>query len=141
MADKIIDMFTPHEYQSIDNVEVIFDGNDNALSKEDIALTPIQVIKKMAKTLGQEINDPDPKCKKCYGLGYIGRDSKSKAPIPCLCMYSKDALSTNDHIHQRMRHKSRAERREIQRLMKKEIKKQSKIFKNINVSEDEIDNV
>lgn len=26
---------------------------------------------------------PNPKCKKCYGRGYIGYDSKTHLPLPC----------------------------------------------------------
>ena len=140
MSENFMDMFGPQQYKNVENVEVVFDGNDNPIAKEDLTLTPMQVIKGMAKTLGQTINDPDPSCKKCYGLGYVGRDSESKAPIPCMCLYPKESLSSsNQYIQNRMRHRSRAERREIQRMMKKQIKKQNKTLQQID--EAEIDNV
>lgn len=29
---------------------------------------------------------PDPKCKKCYGRGHIGKDVKSGNFVPCKCV-------------------------------------------------------
>jgi hypothetical protein len=39
-----------------------------------------------------EIHDLHAKtsCKKCYGRGYIGRDSKTKQKIQCKCLSYKD---------------------------------------------------
>lgn len=132
-------IFTTPQYNTIESVEAIFDGNDTYVEKEDLKLTPLQVIKGMAKTLGQEIGDPKSNCKHCYGLGYVGRDSESKAPIPCMCLYSKDAVVANNHVKSRMHHKSRSERREYQRLMKKQISKQNKILKQMGGVE--VDNI
>ena len=29
---------------------------------------------------------PDPKCKKCYGRGHVGKDLKTGLMIPCKCV-------------------------------------------------------
>jgi hypothetical protein len=140
MSDNtFMDMFGPQQYETIQPVEVVFDGNDKPLDKEDLKLTPLQVIKGMARTLGQEINDPKPNCKLCYGRGYTGRDSESKAPIPCLCMYPKDAIVANNHVQSRMHHKNRSERRQYEKYMAKQMKLNSK--RPPYVEEVDIDNI
>ena len=63
-------------------------------------LTPLDVIKAVAKETGIELRDPNEGCKKCYGRGYIGRDSMTKQPIPCTCIYP--AKSEDDEIQDRI---------------------------------------
>jgi len=116
------DLLIPQNYDVVRDIEVIFDGNDNPVSKEDLKITPLQVIKTMAQTMGQDISDPKPNCKMCYGRGYIGRDSASQAPIPCTCMYSKGSIALNSHVQSRMHHKNRSERRQFQKYMAKQMK-------------------
>lgn len=140
MKDNLMDMFSPQQYDKVENVEVVFDGNDNPIDKKDLQLTPLQVIKGMARTLGQDINDPKPNCKRCYGRGYTGRDSESKAPIPCLCMYSKDVIASNNHVQSRMHHKNRAERRKAQKHMSYQLHAQSR-NPQVEVIEADIDNI
>ena len=50
-------------------------------------LSDFDVIKAVAKQKGVAIRNPRSGCKKCYGRGYIGWDNKTKAPIPCNCIY------------------------------------------------------
>ena len=115
----------PQSYNKIDTVEVVFDGNNNPIEKENLVISPLHVIKRMAQTLGQTINDPNPNCKKCYGRGYIGRDNESKAPIPCLCLYEKSQVVSNKFIFDKTKHKSRAERRKFERYVSKRMKQPS----------------
>lgn len=50
-------------------------------------LTDWDVIKALAKQLGTQIREPRKGCKKCYGRGWTARDSATKSPIPCNCIY------------------------------------------------------
>jgi len=122
------DLLSPQNYDMVQNVEVVFDGNDNPVAQEDLKLTPLQVIKTMAQVMGQDLSDPKPNCKMCYGRGYTGRDSKSQAPIPCTCMYSKEAIVSNNLVQSRMHHKNRSERRQYEKYMAKQMKITSTII-------------
>ncbi len=123
-TDNLLD-FAEHSYNRVDNVEVVFDKDNNAVDKQNVALTPFQVIKGLARTLGQTINDPLPSCKLCYGRGYTGRDATTKAPIPCQCIFPKENKESNDYMQNRTKRMSRAERRNWERNLKKRIKNQS----------------
>jgi hypothetical protein len=35
---------------------------------------------------------PDPKCKKCYGKGWTGRDKDTGDVVPCRCVLSETEL-------------------------------------------------
>jgi hypothetical protein len=50
-------------------------------------ITPFQSMQAIAKQNGYDINEPKNSCKKCYGRGYIGKDSVTKMPLPCSCIY------------------------------------------------------
>jgi hypothetical protein len=126
MSENLLD-FTEHSYNRVDGVEVVFDKDNKAVDKQNIALTPFQVIKGLANTLGQTINDPIPSCKQCYGRGYTGRDATTKAPIPCQCIFPKENKATNDYIQNRTQRMSRAERRNWERTLKKNMKYAPKI--------------
>lgn len=73
--------------------------------------TAFLAIKKQAEKLGQTINNPNPKCKSCYGRGYIGRLANSKAPIPCKCIHTKEDLKRGEYYDTKLRKLSRSERR------------------------------
>ena len=122
-SENLFDFSQPLQYGGVTETEVIFDKNNQPLSKEDVAITPMQVIKGMARNLGQTINDPKPSCKHCHGRGYIGRDSESKAPIPCSCFYPSENKGYYSYMLQRAKHMNRAERRNWERNLKKQIKK------------------
>jgi len=90
------------------------------------AIDPMTVIRKIAEKIGTKIKDPNPKCKSCYGRGYIGRDSQSKAPVPCQCIYPK--LSNDESIEQQvaqdgMLRMSRKQRRQMTAYAKRQVKK------------------
>jgi hypothetical protein len=67
-------------------------------------LTDWDVIKAVAKQTNTEIRNPRSGCKHCYGRGYIGWDSVTKAPVPCRCIYppkTEDQLMQEAHIDQK----------------------------------------
>ena len=121
MSENLLD-FAEHSYNRVDGVEVVFDKDNNAVDKQNVALTPFQVIKGLARTLGQTINDPLPNCKQCYGRGYTGRDATTKAPIPCHCIFPKGNDVVNEYVKNKTHHMSRAERRNWERSLKKRTK-------------------
>jgi hypothetical protein len=110
-------------YGALDTEEVYVDGNQSVITKEDLQITPLDVIKEHAKQLGQELVDPNKNCKQCYGRGYIGRDSESKAPLPCSCIQPNFNDPKNIQMYNRTRKVSRKERRQMARENKKRAKR------------------
>jgi hypothetical protein len=55
------------------------------VDKKDVPY--LEIIRAMAKKVGVEIAEPRKGCHHCYGRGYVGIDSKTKAPIPCSCLF------------------------------------------------------
>lgn len=113
MTDKL-QFDTNYDDISIDNVYV-GDNIDGVLDQKDLNITPFDVIKKLAEKIGQDVKDPEPSCKRCYGRGYVGRDSETKAPIPCKCVFPNFHDTENDRIFNRTRKLSRKERRRQQK--------------------------
>lgn len=108
----------------------IDDGSGEVVEKKD--LKPIDVIKAVAKQMGQDINDPDPSCNHCYGRGYTARDSATKAPIPCKCIHANLTeldQQKNDSIASRMSRMPRKQRRKLERQFKKKMLKDRKRIK------------
>ena len=56
---------------------------------ERVELTPFEKIKFAANKFGMELNDPNSSCKKCFGRGYTGVDSKTGIPVACQCIIPK----------------------------------------------------
>lgn len=108
-------------YDNLDVEEVIINGESEVIKADEV--TPFDVIRKMAEGLGQTINEPKANCKECYGRGYIGRDSESKAPIPCRCIYNDFDSAQNTAMYNKTRPVSRAQRRQMERNFKKQMKK------------------
>ena len=110
-------------YEGVGNNEAYVEGDGTVVEAEPQApVTPFDVIKKHAEMLGQDINDPKPNCKDCYGRGYIGRDSVTKAPIPCRCIHADFSNAQNQNMANRMIGMSRKERRKLQRQYMKQMK-------------------
>ena len=125
-TENLLDFSEEYTYNNVVGVDAVFDKDNNIVEPKKVTLEPFQVIKGLAKTLGQNINDPKPSCKLCYGRGYIGRDSGTQAPIPCNCIFPKENKMTNDYIQNRTQRMSRADRREWERSLKKRIKNESR---------------
>lgn len=68
----------------------------NPTTGETIELSALDKIKFAAEKFGMPLNNVDPFCKKCYGRGYIGVETKSKIPIPCQCIIPKKLRESID---------------------------------------------
>ena len=100
---------------NINTENIYIDNDNNIITNEDLNITPMDVIRKLADKIGHEIKEPKSDCKKCYGRGYIGRDSKTKAPIPCSCIFVDYNNSNNIRMFEKTRKLSRKERRSKKR--------------------------
>jgi len=100
-------------------------------------LTPLDVIRAVAKETGTILRDPNQSCKHCYGRGYTGRDAETKQPIPCTCIYpaktEEDEISDSIASQSQMRNlqpkMNREQRRRMEKHQKKMIKKIMKMQK------------
>jgi len=111
------------DYDDIEVQEVFTsDTQDSVVSEDDLLITPFDVIKKLATQMGQEIVDPKSNCKYCHGRGYTGRDSKSKAPIPCKCIQPNFNDEKNVRLFNQTRKLSRKERRQRDRQIRRGIR-------------------
>lgn len=72
---------------------------------------PVKLIRKLAEQQGITLREPKSSCKKCHGLGYIGRRVEDGFPIPCSCIIVKEKLSERDIGNVERKPKNRAERR------------------------------
>lgn len=92
-------------------------------------LTIAQKLKYIATSMGQKVNDPDPKCKKCYGRGYTGINPDGNIPHVCDCMY-KEFYKENPHWkNQTMPSWNRKDKRRHDKMMKKYINSQMDVYK------------
>lgn len=55
------------------------------IERKDIP--PMEAIKALAERYKIPISTPRSGCHFCYGRGYIGRELKTNAPIPCQCLF------------------------------------------------------
>ena len=111
------------EYNPIKKQEVFVDETNAIVTEEELGITPLDVIRKVAESIGQELCDPNPGCKKCAGRGYIGRNAETKAPIPCSCIQPNFDSAENVAMYNRTRKYSRKERRQLDRDNRKKSKK------------------
>jgi len=126
-----MDMFENIGGYNSPSAEPVIVTTDGSVITENDIVTPFQVMKSLSEKIGSVINDPNPSCKSCYGRGYIGRDSSSKAPIPCRCILPKNDISDGERELLNMKTMSRAQKREYDRMMKKYMSKQSKAIKGL----------
>ena len=111
------------QYKPIEKQEVLVDDTNTVITDEDLDISPLDVIRKVADNIGQELCDPNPSCKKCNGRGYTGRDAETKAPIPCLCIQPNRDSAESVMAFNRTRKYSRKERRKLERDLRKKAKK------------------
>ena len=72
-------------YSGIAESSIVLDPETGAVIDES-KLTPFEKIKLTTRKLGKELNDPDKKCKHCYGRGYTNVDIDG-TPTPCKCLF------------------------------------------------------
>lgn len=70
----------------------------NTKTGERIELNPLEKIRFAAERFGIALNDPNSSCKKCYGRGYLGVDSKTGIPIACSCITPKALKSASNNF-------------------------------------------
>ena len=87
----------------------------NAKTGERVELNPLEKIRFAAERFGIPLNDPNPSCKKCYGRGYLGVDSKTGIPIACYCITPKALKAASNNFIPTNRHA----RRVMERMQKK----------------------
>lgn len=63
------------------------------------------------KAQGVKFNEPNPKCKKCYGRGWVGKDSKTDTPLICNCIIPKSGISVPKQGDFHFRPRNRKEKR------------------------------
>jgi hypothetical protein len=56
---------------------------------DESSMSILDKMKISAKSIGQELQDPDKSCKHCYGRGYVGINLDGNIPMPCKCLYKK----------------------------------------------------
>lgn len=92
-------------------------------------LTVAQKLKFIATSMGQTVNDPDPKCKKCWGRGYTGINPDGNIPHVCDCMY-KEFYAQNPHWkNQQMPAWNRRAKRAHQKRMGSYVNAQMDIYR------------
>lgn len=104
------------------------------MTNQSAIMTPeLKALYEAGKQLGVKFNTPIYNCKKCYGRGWIGKDSKTQEPIPCPCILPKETRDRDiGAFHYKAR--NRAERRQ---QMKEDLKYWSKVYKNVKTNDDD----
>jgi hypothetical protein len=115
-------LLTGQKYETPKDVDKFIDTAKGELIDKS-KLSDWDVIKAVAKQTGTEIRNPRGGCKKCYGRGYIGWDSVTKAPIPCHCIYPP---KTPDR---KMQEQNQDKKNQPVSLNRKTIKKLRKLIK------------
>lgn len=85
-----MDIFKSDDYQKIESPQEPTEVLGN-VSEEN----PFEVIRAISKVANIPISDPNKNCKKCYGRGYLGVDTKNKMPVPCKCIFPKEKRNLN----------------------------------------------
>ena len=89
---------------------LLHNHTEEALHQDIRTADPWLVIVEAAQAMGIKIQKPKPNCKKCHGLGYVGRRAESGEPVACNCIFPKEEYDRDigDVPHKPM---NRAERR------------------------------
>ena len=128
-------LLTGAKYDVPDIADKFVDTKDGSVvDKKD--LTPFQMIKAIAKQNNHIIKDPKIGCKKCYGRGYEGFDSKTKMPIPCRCLFrGKSAKEKEADLMYDSKNNpgkiSRTQKRRMQQILLKQFRLQKKLIRKI----------
>lgn len=75
-------------------------------------------IQNVAKEIGLVLKEPNQSCKKCFGRGWIGKDSNTGNPIPCKCIF-KEAIGEREIGEFHYKARNRQERREQHKNIKR----------------------
>lgn len=69
------------------------------------------LIRNSAKAQGVRLRNPNPKCKKCNGRGWIALNAATGDPIVCRCIVNPDDLPIDEIPEAERKPRNRAERR------------------------------
>jgi hypothetical protein len=121
-SDDIIDgkILTDQNYETPKDVDKFIDTSKGELV-DKANLTDFDMIKAIAKQNNLEIRNPRKGCKHCYGRGFVGRDSKTKQPIPCSCIYLPK--TPNQLAEEKMKDEKNGTTPEKKRHMYKQLRK------------------
>lgn len=119
-----LDFAQDYSSVKVERGDTFLDEQGNVVDPKNV--TMFQRLKLAAKNIGQEINDPDPKCKKCYGRGYTGINTDGNIPQPCTCIYKKFYAENPDWKRHSMPSWNRKAKRNYNKQMGKYISLQSK---------------
>lgn len=125
--DSIVKINTDYNRTKVSKEDVYLSDSGEILDRE--SLTPFDKLKIASKQIGQTINDPDPKCKKCYGRGYTGINLDGNIPQPCTCIYKEFYANNPDWRQHQMPSWNRKTRRTYEKNMNKYISLQSALGK------------
>lgn len=128
--------FVPESYDAvkIDRSDAFLDEHGNTIDPS--TLTIFDRLKLSAKQIGQEVNDPDPKCKKCYGRGYVGININGNIPLPCNCIYKKFFKNNPNWRNQQMPSWNRKAKRTYEKRMSKFINLQAAAIRQKHANEE-----
>lgn len=120
------------DYDLPDNRDQFVDVTKGEVVDRD-SIPVIEVIKAVAKKIGCEVCDPLPGHRACQGgRGYVGLDSKTKAPIPCKCIFRKNKNPEQAYHNMMAESAYGGWNREKRRKIFKEMKRRKKLEKRKN---------
>jgi len=139
-------LLTGSQYDLPKDADAFVDAKDGkVINKED--LTPFEMIKAIAQQTNTIIRNPKKDCKKCYGRGYSGIESKTRMPIPCNCIYPPRPESTKENekaydsnkVNNKMNHYVRRKMKlSLKRDFKKYINRSKDKPEEVELSEQEV---
>lgn len=95
------------------------------------------VIVHMSKIMDIEIQDPKSGCRHCFGRGWIGRDTKTRHPVPCSCIYppKTEAQKHEENAYMNkvaMANMNRSQRRRVEKKQAPLLRKMARQYKKDN---------
>ena len=108
-----------YKYDLPKEEKILLDPTGNIV--DNSKMKPMEVIRIIAKSSGLSIKDPNPRCKKCSGKGYIAIRASNKEPLPCDCIFdiTKEALKLSKQFMASNMQLNRKDRRRQEKLMRK----------------------
>jgi hypothetical protein len=121
--EKTFSLNSPSGYELSNTPEsVVINPHEGEILEQES--DEMAAIRFAANLMGiNEINDPNPQCKKCGGRGYTGKLVNNGQPIPCDCIFP-------DEVRKQMRENTgvplSSMNRKMRRQMEKQMRKQRK---------------
>jgi len=106
------------KYKIDKKLEFVDSNRGEVVDRKD--LTPWEMIQSLAKQLGTTLLEPKKGCKNCYGRGWLGLHVETKTPIPCTCIFDKEAKARQKEMTTQLGFMNRKSKRKLQGVMTKE---------------------